>query len=273
MASHLGREQLRKKAPKLVVLITAVAIAVLILLEVLQRSFVNSSPLTGDFLVTSIVYVTRNVTAIMATCGYVGVFLLMLLDASSFPIPSEMILPFAGYLVFRGDLDFFAVVAVATVAGVGGSLIDYYIGMKGAHILKERRIIGRVLFSENQLNIALDWFNRYGAIMVVASRLIPIFRTLISFPAGAVRMPLKKFIAYTALGSMAWNSLLIYIGYFLGTKWSQVVGVLNYLVVAVIAASVVVFVAYLVWRRRRIASSKKITFPATAIAAGNKSYD
>ena len=264
MAPYLGQEQLRKKAPKLVALIIAIALAILILIEILQRSFIDSPPLTGDFLVASVVSITRSVIAIMATFGYIGVFLLMLLDASSFPIPSEMILPFAGYLVFKGEMDFFAVAAVATAAGVGGSLIDYYIGMKGAHILKERRIIGRVLFSENQLNIAVGWFNRYGAIMVVVSRLIPIFRTLISFPAGAVRMPLKKFIAYTALGSLAWNGLLIYVGYFLGTRWKEVVDWLNYLVAAVIVASAVVVVAYLVYRRRRIANSKKKPAPAAA---------
>lgn len=263
MATRLNREQLRKKAPRLVALIIAIALAALILLEVMQRYFVDSTPLSGDFLVASIVYVTRNVTSVMATFGYGGIFLLMLLDASSFPIPSEMILPFAGYLVFRGDLEFFAVASVATVASIGGSLVDYYIGMKGAHILREHKIIGRVLFSEKQLNTAVYWFNRYGAIMVVVSRLIPIFRTLISFPAGAVRMPLKKFIAYTALGCLVWNSLLTYIGYYLGTKWTQVVGVLNHLVIVVIVASIGIFIGYLFLRKQRTTSSNNV--PATNI--------
>ncbi len=186
----------------------------------------------------------------------------MLLDASSFPIPSEMILPFAGYLVFRGDLEFFAVASVATVASIGGSLVDYYIGMKGAHILREHKIIGRVLFSEKQLNTAVYWFNRYGAIMVVVSRLIPIFRTLISFPAGAVRMPLKKFIAYTALGCLVWNSLLTYIGYY-GNKMDTSCSVLNHLVIVVIVASIGIFIGYLFLRKQRTTSSNNV--PATNI--------
>ncbi len=246
MAAHLVQKQLRKKRPKLVILVIAIAVALLIIFEVIEISVFDNSELPNDFLVTSIIAITRNVTTIMASFGYIGIFLLMLLDSVSFPIPSEMILPFAGFLVYKGNLDFFA-----------GSLISYYIGMKGAHILIERRIIGRVLISENQLSIVVGWFNRYGSIMVAVSRMIPIFRTLISFPAGAVRMPLKKFIIYTTLGSLAWNVLLIYVGYFLGTKWQQVVGVLNNLVYIVIAASAVAFAIYLLYRKRRIAKSKK----------------
>ena len=257
LVSNLGRRQLVKKAPKLVILIIIIAVASLIFIEILQTHFLNNSTISNDSLVVAIVSVTHSVADVMRTFGYVGVFLLMLLDASSFPIPSEMILPFAGYLVFRGEMDFFIVTAVATLAGIFGSLIDYYLGMKGAHILKERRIIGRVLFSENQLRIAVDWFNKYGAGMVILSRVIPIFRTLISFPAGAVRMPVKKFIAYTALGSMAWNSLLIYVGYFLGTKWTDVVQMLNYLVIIVIIISAIMLLAYFIWRKRRIIKSKK----------------
>jgi membrane protein DedA with SNARE-associated domain len=246
VAAHLVQKQLRKKRPKLVILVIAIAVALLIIFEVIEISVFDNSELPNDFLVTSIIAITRNVTTIMASFGYIGIFLLMLLDSVSFPIPSEMILPFAGFLVYKGNLDFFA-----------GSLISYYIGMKGAHILIERRIIGRVLISENQLSIVVGWFNRYGSIMVAVSRMIPIFRTLISFPAGAVRMPLKKFIIYTTLGSLAWNVLLIYVGYFLGTKWQQVVGVLNNLVYIVIAASAVAFAIYLLYRKRRIAKSKK----------------
>jgi membrane protein DedA with SNARE-associated domain len=257
VAAHLVQKQLRKKRPKLVILVIAIAVALLIIFEVIEISVFDNSELPNDFLVTSIIAITRNVTTIMASFGYIGIFLLMLLDSVSFPIPSEMILPFAGFLVYKGNLDFFAVVIVATIACIAGSLISYYIGMKGAHILIERRIIGRVLISENQLSIVVGWFNRYGSIMVAVSRMIPIFRTLISFPAGAVRMPLKKFIIYTTLGSLAWNVLLIYVGYFLGTKWQQVVGVLNNLVYIVIAASAVAFAIYLLYRKRRIAKSKK----------------
>lgn len=251
MASPVSYEWVNKKMSKLIILFIAIALVMVILIEVLETSFFNSSPSASNLLVTSIVLVTQNVTALMASFGYTGVFFLMLLDSISFPIPSEMILPFAGYLVFRGEFDFWTASCVATAACVGGSLIAYYIGMKGAYILTERRIIGHVLFSKSQLDTVANWFTRYGAIMVFVSRLIPIFRTLISFPAGAVRMPLKKFIVYTASGSLMWNSTLIYIGYFLGAQWSQIVKVLNYLVITVVIVSVIVFVLYLIWQRKR----------------------
>jgi membrane protein DedA with SNARE-associated domain len=142
-------------------------------------------------------------------------------------------------------------VAVSTVAGVAGSLVDYYIGLKGVHLLLKYKILGRTLFSTDQLETAARWFNKRGSVMVFLARLVPGIRTLISFPAGAVKMSLPKFLIYTAAGCLLWNSLLIYVGYYLGQNWTEVAGVLHYVLIAVIVAAAVLLVVYLVWKRRK----------------------
>jgi membrane protein DedA with SNARE-associated domain len=177
----------------------------------------------------------------------------MVLEASSLPIPSEIILPFAGYLVFRGDFVFWIALAVTTVAAVIGALIEYYIGLKGIQVLTKYRILSRFMVSESQLRAAAGWFNKYGVAMVFFGRMIPVVRTLISFPAGAVRMPLVKFIVYTGVGSLIWNALLIYGGYYLGTRYSEIADLSDYLIiltaVALILAGAIVLIR--IYRKKK----------------------
>jgi len=175
----------------------------------------------------------------------------MLLESSSLPIPSEVVLPFAGYLASSGLLNFWIAVTIATVAGIVGSLVDYYIGLKGVQSLAKHKILGRVLLSQTQLEIAASWFSRHGASMVFLSRLLPGFRTIVSFPAGAVRMKLLKFIAFTAAGCIFWNVILIYVGWYLGNNWDEVAGISRYLILASVVGALVL-VAYILIRRKRI---------------------
>ncbi len=230
--------KIRKKAPQIIVIVIAIILCTYVLLEILADIFIKGAPISF----------TRTVSS----WGYGGVFGLMILEASSLPIPSEVILPFAGYLVSLGHLDFWLTLIVATVAALAGSLIDYFIGLKGVEVLTKYRLLGRAIFSENQLKIAAGYFSKYGSVMVFVGRLIPVVRTLISFPAGAVRMPLAKFLAYTVAGCILWNSLLIYVGYYLGSKWEEVASVAHYLIIAVVATVVAVFAVYLVRRRKRV---------------------
>lgn len=246
------RSRLRRKAPQLIALAVILAVVIYVGIEVLADVVIEGVPLTSDPLIGSLVAFMHDVTATVRSWGYAGVFFLMLLESSSLPIPSEAILPFAGYLVMQGLLDFWVTVAVATIAGIAGSLIDYYIGYKGIHLLYKHRILGRVLLSKSQLEIAARWFTHYGAVVVIFSRLIPGFRTIVSFPAGAVKMPLGKFIAYTAIGCTVWNTLLIYVGVFLGAQWKEVAGALHYFIIAAIVGFALLVVGYLIWRRRRI---------------------
>ncbi len=244
------RRKLRTKAPQLIALAIALTIVAIVLLELLQDFLIEGEPLTGGPLMSALVGFTHNVVDSVRSWGYGGVFVLMLLESSSLPIPSEVVLPFAGYLIATGQLEFWTTVAVATAAGVTGSLIDYYIGLKGVRFLSQHRFLGKIFFTKRQLEIAARWFGRYGSAVVFLSRLVPGFRTIVSFPAGAVRMPLAKFIVYTTGGCLVWNALLIYVGVFLGERWRDVAGVSHYLIIGTVVA---VLTAVAVWwfRQRR----------------------
>jgi membrane protein DedA with SNARE-associated domain len=256
LASPQTLDRWRRKAPQLILVAIAVVLVAYFVFEVLEDVVIGGAPWTSGPLIGAIVSFMRDATATMKSWGYGGVFLLMLLESSSLPIPSEVVLPFAGYLVSSGALNFWVAVAVATVAGLAGSMVDYYIGLKGVHVLAQHKILGIAFLTQRQLEIAARWFSRYGAVMVFLSRLVPGFRTLMSFPAGAVRMPLAKFVVFTTAGCLVWNAVLIYVGVVLGENWRRVAGVSHYLIVGVVAGFVVVFVWYLLWRRRRIRRSK-----------------
>jgi len=228
---------LRRKAPQIIVATIVIVIAVYVLFELLEDS--------------AIVSLMHNVKDTVSYWGYSGIFGLMVLESSSLPVPSEVVLPFSGYLVSIGQLNFWETVLVATIAALIGSLIDYYIGLKGFEALAKRRALGRVLFSIDQLALASKWFDKYGAVIIFLARLIPGIRTLISFPAGAAKMPVPKFLVFTLAGCLLWNSVLIYVGYYLGSNWTEVASISHYIIIAVIAAFVVLVVVYLVMRSRR----------------------
>lgn len=237
MGLQLNIQTLKKKAPHIIAIAIAIILCAYVALELYADIYVKGEPFSF----------TRTV----GSWGYGGVFCLMLLEASSLPIPSEVILPFAGYLVSIGHMEFYLTLTVATIAAIVGSLIDYFIGLKGVQMLTKYRLLGRALFSENQLKIAANYFTKYGSIMVFVGRLIPVVRTLISFPAGAVKMPIVKFVAYTVAGCLIWNSLLIYVGLYLGSKWQEVAEVSHYIVIAVAVIAIVLFILFLIRRRNK----------------------
>lgn len=233
--------KLKRKAPQLIIIAVALILAAYVILELL-----------ADYFITPVINGNFSLTHTIASLGYGGVFGLMVLEASSIPIPSELILPFAGYLVHTGHMDFWITLFVATVAALAGSLIDYYIGLKGVQILTKYRILGREVFSENKLKVAAHYFSKYGSIMVFFGRLIPVVRTLISFPAGAVGMNLTKFVVYTLVGCLIWNALLLYVGYYLCLNWHEVAGFSHYIIIAIVAIAGVLFVLFLLRRRKRL---------------------
>jgi membrane protein DedA with SNARE-associated domain len=248
---HLGK--LRRKAPQLIVAGIAVAIIVYLLFEILEDVFIENAPPTSGPLISAIISLTHNVKDTVQSWGYSGIFVLMLLESSSVPIPSEVILPFAGFLVSRGILNVWITVTIATVAGLAGSLVDYYIGLKGVQSLAKHKILGRAILSQTQLEIVASWFNKHGASMVFFSRLIPGFRTLVSFPAGAVRMKVPKFVAFTTAGCIVWNVVLIYVGWYLGRNWAEVADISRYLILASVV-SILALIVFLLIRRKRIRS-------------------
>jgi membrane protein DedA with SNARE-associated domain len=243
-------EKVRAKAPKMIAVAIAIIVVVYFVLDFLDDVVVEGNPVASEPIISLILFITRGVTGAVKAWGYSGIFGLMLLESSSLPIPSEIILPFAGYLASMGQLDFWITLTLATVAGLAGSLIDYYIGLKGVQALMRHKILGKVLLSTSQLEMAEKWFLKHGNLMVFISRITPGFRTTFSFPAGAARMPLKKFVAFTTLGCLMWNVILIYLGWYLGKNWTQVASVTRYLIVAAVAGIVIAVGLYLIYRQR-----------------------
>lgn len=198
------------------------------------------------------------VTNVIEALGYPGLTILVALENVFPPIPSEVILPLAGFLTGQGRFSFPLVLAAATLGSLIGALILYgigaAIGQKRVHWLFER--FGRfALLTPADLTRAEDWFARYGAIAVLSGRLVPIVRSLVSIPAGYQRMPLLQFILLTILGSLIWNGALVSLGWALGENWHAVeeyVGWLQYVVIAVVAFLILRFV-WLRLKQRRMA--------------------
>lgn len=146
------------------------------------------------------------------------------LESALIPIPSEITMPFSGFLAAKGELSFWGIVIVGTLANLAGSLVAYYIG----YFLEETVLLGLIrrygkfiLVSEHDYNNANKWFAKYGEWVIFFSRLLPAVRTVISLPAGVFRMDIKKFIIFTTIGCFIWSVFLTYIGFVLGENWNS----------------------------------------------------
>jgi membrane protein DedA with SNARE-associated domain len=160
------------------------------------------------------------IVATISTLGYGGVVLLMAIESACVPLPSEIIMPFAGYLVYKGQFNLWAVGVAGAFGCVLGSWVAYYVGLYGGRPMIEK--YGRyILLSRHDLDLADRWFARYGEVIVFASRLLPVIRTFIAFPAGVARMNLTRFTLYTFLGSLPWCIGLAYVGQILGEQWDK----------------------------------------------------
>ncbi|MFA6495179.1 MAG: DedA family protein [Candidatus Paceibacterota bacterium] len=165
-----------------------------------------------------IALVISMVLWIIESLGYAGVFVLMLLESANIPVPSEAIMPFAGFLTWQGTFSFWWVVVWGTAGNIVGSLVSYY-GAEWIVARRDRLWIARALISDRSLAMAHRWFERWGGVSVFFARLVPVVRTFISFPAGIGKMRIVPFIVFTAVGSFAWSLLLAWMGYVLGARW------------------------------------------------------
>ncbi|NPV67520.1 MAG: DedA family protein [Anaerolineae bacterium] len=196
---------------------------------------------------------------IIMALGYPGISLVMLTENLFPPIPSELVMPFAGFLVAEGRLSFVGVMLAGTLGAVAGATALYYVGvwLDEPVIRRFVRRFGRYfLISEEDLDRALAFFDRYGELVIFFGRLIPIIRSLISIPAGMNRMPLPKFLVFTTLGATIWNTILTVGGWWLGANWEQIIGYIKQyerLTLVVLALAVVVFV---VMRVRNLLSKR-----------------
>jgi len=172
-----------------------------------------------------IAFLVHFVTHVIDLGGYTGIAALMGIESACIPLPSEIIMPFAGFLIssgrFGGGNVWLGLVWVATAGAIGcnlGSVVAYWIGAKGGRPLVER--YGKwVLMSHHDLDRMTAFFNRYGAIAVLLARLLPVVRTFIAFPAGIARMPQLRFHIYTFVGSWPWCFVLAFVGMKLRDKW------------------------------------------------------
>jgi len=184
---------------------------------------------------------------IISQFGYYGVFFGMLLESACIPIPSEIIMPLAGFLAFQGALNFWLAVITATLASVIGSLIAYYAGLKGGRpFLEKNKII-----SKRDLQKADLFFEKYSVESVFIGRLVPVIRTFISLPAGVSEANLKKFTVYTITGTLIWNSLLAYAGFKLGENWLLIYENFHYLDLIIIT-TVLLAIAYLAFKKIKL---------------------
>jgi membrane protein DedA with SNARE-associated domain len=164
--------------------------------------------------------VTAFIVATISTLGYSGIVLLMAIESACIPLPSEIIMPFSGYLVYTGRFNLWWVGVAGALGCVLGSMVAYWVGMYGGRPLIEK--YGRyILISHHDLDLADRWFAKYGEAIVFTSRLLPVIRTFIAFPAGVARMNIPRFIIYTFAGSLPWCLALAYVGQILGEQWDK----------------------------------------------------
>lgn len=187
--------------------------------------------------------------------GYIGIFMVMLAESLFPPIPSELIIPFAGFAAARGELDLFGVLATATIGAVVGMLPWYYagrlFGLERVRWLADR--FGRVMtLNAQEIDVAVGYFTRFGPIIVLVGRLMPIIRTLISIPAGLARMSLPVFLLASTSGALLWNTVLTLAGYVLHEHYELVEVVLDPLSYVVLALVVLIYLFRVItWKPTR----------------------
>ena len=185
--------------------------------------------------------------------GIAAVFFAMLLESACIPLPSELIMTFAGFEAYQGNIGFTAALFAGVIGNIVGSMLAYYVGSRGGRPLL-RRYGKYILFSEKHFTAAERWFARYGAWAVLIARVLPAIRTFISLPAGIANMKRGKFLLYTTIGTIPWVYVLTLLGFQLGQHWESINAhstAFTYIFAALLLAALVWF-----WTRNRQSSSQ-----------------
>jgi membrane protein DedA with SNARE-associated domain len=185
------------------------------------------------------------VITMISKFGYTGILITMAIESACIPLPSEIIMPFSGYLVSTGQFSMLGVTMAGAIGNVLGSLVAYYVGVWGGRPFVER--YGQYfLVSRRDLEMADRWFLKYGETAVLISRMLPVVRTFISLPAGIVRMNVPRFVLFSFIGAVPWCYLLAYIGLKLGERWDGLHEYFHHLDVVIGMVLVLGFV-YFLW--------------------------
>ncbi|MDR1977035.1 MAG: DedA family protein [Campylobacteraceae bacterium] len=184
----------------------------------------------------------------IGSLGYIGVFILMAVESSVFPLPSEVVVIPAGYLVYKGEMNYILVVLAGTFGSLAGALCNYYIAMKLGRALLLR--YGKyIFFRPHHLEKVEVFFNRHGEISTFSGRLLIGVRHFISLPAGLAKMNLIKFSLYTILGSFIWVNILVLLGYFIGENQELIHQYLTLIIITLAVAVVIMGIIY-IWRKK-----------------------
>lgn len=170
---------------------------------------------------SSSMFSTSSLVGAMRSLGYGGLFALMALESMAVPVPSEVVLPFAGYLVYMGSMNYLAAVLVSVGASLCGSLVAYFVALLVGRPFFDA-LLTRVGFQTSTIDRAARWVNSRGAWAVLVARFVPGLISVVSIPAGLLNMRLRTFVLFTALGSAVWSSVLIYLGLSAGPLWGEV---------------------------------------------------
>lgn len=189
-----------------------------------------------------------SVTQFISSIGYAGIFFLMALESAAIPVPSELIMTFSGYLAYQGIFSFTAVVIIGAIGCTAGSIVSYWVGLKGGRLFIDK--YGKyVLLNHHHLNLTEDWFGKYGDKAVFFSRMLPVVRTFISLPAGMAKYSFKKLVIFSFIGSLPWCLALAYLGFRLGPHWKEIITFFNGLDLIIIAA-IIISVVYF-WKIKK----------------------
>jgi len=196
-------------------------------------------------------FLSKYITDLIASSGYPGIIFLMMLESACFPMPSEIVMPFAGFAAQQGKLSYVGVGLAGSVGSLIGSVISYVVGYYGGRPLLEK--YGRyVLITKHEIDTTHRWFEKYGTLTVFIARLLPVVRTFISLPAGVAKMDFKKFTLYSFIGSLPWCFALAYAGVMLGENWSLLEHYWAYLDIATIIGIIgfFLYIGYKVMRNK-----------------------
>ncbi|HOT89423.1 MAG TPA: DedA family protein [Bacteroidales bacterium] len=196
-------------------------------------------------------FLVEYIVAFINSTGYASVFILMILESMIMPIPSEAVMPFAGFLIESGRFTFAGVVFFSTLGSIVGSLISYYMGYYGGRPIVDK--YGKyLLLNHHHLELTEKYFTKKGELTIFISRFIPVVRHLISIPAGMGKMNIWKFSIYTIVGAALWNAFLTYVGMLLKDNWNEILKYSSVIDIVIVIALVIliIYTAYKLFKAR-----------------------